>query len=138
MSNRKEIKPVCRLWVIVGFFSIVLGVLVLLMIENMNIGWIIDVSKLNKKSTDEEIKMAVLAPIVYICFCVQMFSSLPENLHDALVILDGTDRSGHWIIRLISEIIQICLAILLLVLGLIAWYETGNIFGLIRVLSGEL
>lgn len=138
MSNRKEIKSVCLLWSIVVVISIVLGFVISHMIENMNIGWIIDVSKLNKKSTDEEIKMAVLAPIVYICFCVQMFVSLPENLHDALVILDGTDRSGLWLIRFISEISQICLAILLLVLGVIAWHETGNIFGLIRVLSGEL
>lgn len=120
--------------------------LILIYLHLVSPGWLINTFKLSIHSDLAEIKLAVLAPAVYACLCVQLLSSIPGSFHETFDLWYSAwdicnkpicAKVGLWF-RLVFTIIQLTAAFDLLVLAILAAYLIRRPFALLLVLSGAV
>lgn len=145
MSDKiKKTRKCCFITLgVVFLFSLVL---ILIYLHLVSPGWLINTFKLSIHSDLAEIKLAVLAPAVYACLCVQLLSSIPGSFHETFDLwYSARDicnkpicaKVGLWF-RLVFTIIQLTAAFDLLVLAILAAYLIRRPFALLLVLSGAV
>lgn len=127
--------------------------LILIYLHLVSPGWLINTFKLSIHSDLAEIKLAVLAPAVYACLCVQLLSSIPGSFHETFDLWYSAwdicnkpicannkpicTKVGLWF-RLVFTIIQLTAAFDLLVLAILAAFLIRRPFALLLVLSGAV